>query len=138
MAASLSPSQQQVLLARYKENADQARHHETLRERSTAMVAATTGVMLGLLGFKDGTIHHSEAAAVVGLFTILLGAWGMFSALVFESRARRHRNRIDRFLASLGVTISTRRKRHELNSVWLLFHAAIICLGVTVSIMVRQ
>lgn len=138
MATNLAPTQVQILLARYKENSDQARHHELLRERSTAMVAATTGVMLGLLGFKDGGIQHSESAAVVALFVILLGAWGIFSSLVFESRARRHRIRIDRFLTALGVNVSLRRKRHELNYVWLLFHFAIVCLGVTVSLLVRQ
>ena len=138
MAAPFTPSQQAILLARYKENSDQARHHEVLRERSTAMVASTTGIMLGLLGFKEGTVQHSSAAAIVALFIIVLGAWGIFSSLVFEARARRHRTRIDRFLIALGVTISMRRKRHELNFVWLLFHFAVICLGATVWLLVGQ
>ena len=48
---SSESSGQQILLARYKENSNRTRHHETLRERTTAMVAQTTGILLGLMGF---------------------------------------------------------------------------------------
>src|SRR6188768_2498329 len=87
-----------ILLARYKENADQARHHETLRERSTAMVAQTCGVLLGFLGFKEGKVVASPIVLMAGCFIVLLGLWGIFSSLMFEARARRHRARIDKIL----------------------------------------
>lgn len=83
MAANAPQPNRDILLARYKENADQARHHETLRERSTVMVAQATGVMLGLLGFKEGTLSHSSAAAAIAVFIVLLGAWGIFSSITF-------------------------------------------------------
>lgn len=59
---------QAVLLARYTENCEQARHHEQLRERTTSMVAQTSGVMLGLLGFKEGTWKDNA----IGLFIAVL------------------------------------------------------------------
>ena len=40
------------LLTRYKENADQARNHEQLRERTTRMVAMTVGILIGLLALS--------------------------------------------------------------------------------------
>src|SRR5262249_57262544 len=68
-------SRQAVLLARYKENYDQARHHEALRECTTAMVASTTGSCWShrhqgrnLAGQSDRTSHsthfHCHAWAV--------------------------------------------------------------------------
>src|SRR4051812_16126140 len=92
---------QAVLLARYKENADQARHHETLRERSTAVVAQTTGVLLGLMGFKEGSLSSSHVVPLISSFIVLLGLWGIVSSIVFNSRARRHRRRIDKIKAKL-------------------------------------
>lgn len=119
-----------ALIARYKENADQARHHETLRERSTTMVLQTTGVVLGLLGLKGGVVQAGHATIILALFVVLLGLWGIFSSLVFESRARRHRNRIDRLLKQLIPGFSTKPKTHELNWVWLLLHSGVVVLGV--------
>lgn len=62
--AGLTTREQNIIMGRYRENADQARHHETLRERSTSMVAQTSGVLLGLLGFKEGRLVSSPTAAL--------------------------------------------------------------------------
>ena len=122
-----------ILLARYKENSDQARHHETLRERSTAMVAQTCGVLLGFLGFKEGKVVASPIVLMAGCFIVLLGCWGIFSSLMFESRARRHRVRIDKILVGLGaITSAPASKVRTLNLVWVIFHLAIIAIGVAV------
>ncbi|MEA2164732.1 MAG: hypothetical protein QOK37_2859 [Thermoanaerobaculia bacterium] len=96
------------------------------------MVAQTVGVMLGLLGFKDGAIAHSRPAAIIALFIIVLGAWGVFSAVTFEARARRSRDRIDGFLAQLDPNFLPKAKHHTLNYVWIVFHSVIMCLGVVV------
>lgn len=126
-----------VLLARYRENADQARHHELLRERSTAMVAATTGVLLGLAGFKGGA-NPSQLAPLVGLFIALLGFWGIYSSIVFERRARRHRDRIVTLLLRLGEDVNFPPRRGTLNFVWILFHLAIIAVGITLFCQARS
>lgn len=127
MAAS--PSEQTFLLARYKENADQARHHETLRERSTAMVAQTTGILLGLLGFKEGTFATSHVVPLIAAFIILLGLWGIFSSLMFERRARRHRDRIDKIRKQLESGFEPDPRGRRLIWVWVLFHTGIVLLG---------
>ena len=124
-----------VYLARYKENADQARHHEVLRERSTTMVAQTTGVLLGLLGFKEGNFLTSPIVSLVGIFIILLGGWGIFSAVMAESRARRHRERIDGFLTKLDTSFTPDAKTKQTVWVWVLFHVGIIGLGIAILVL---
>ena len=121
-----------VYLARYKENADQARHHEVLRERSTTMVAQTTGVLLGLLGFKEGNFTTNPIVSLAGIFIILLGIWGIFSSVMSESRARRHRARIDKFLEKLDTSFKAGAKTKQTVWVWVLFHSGIIALGVAI------
>ena len=120
---------QPVLLARYKENCDQARHHETLRERTTAMVAQTSGVMLGLVGFKEGQWKDNPAGHLIAVFIVVLGAWGVFSSLMFESRARRHRSRIDSIRVELETGFQPGAKTKQMVWVWVLFHTMIIGLG---------
>jgi hypothetical protein len=119
-----------ALLARYKENCDQARHHETLRERTTAMVASIAGVLLGLLGLKDGATA-SAMLPVVGVFIGVLGVWGLLSVETFEKRAREHRFRIRKIVAELkGEGRPVEEKVHLLNWVWRTFHVLIALLGV--------
>jgi hypothetical protein len=126
-----STPDQAVLLARYKENADQARQHETLRERTTAMVAQTTGILLGLVGFKEGSVHQNQLVPFVSAFVILLGLWGVFSSLLFERRLRRHRKRIDSIRAHLEPSFGPEEKSHWTIWIWVLFHCGIVALGVT-------
>jgi hypothetical protein len=90
---------QTVLLARYTENCEQARHHEALRERTTSMVASTTGVMLGLLGFKEGTWKGNPIGLLIAVFIVVLGVWGLISVGLSEARIRRHRDRINEIRA---------------------------------------
>jgi len=122
-------SRQAILLARYKENCEQARHHEALRERTTSMVASTTGVMLGLLGFKEGTWGGNPIGILLAVFIVLLGAWGLYSVALSESRIRRHRERIDGIRKELEPTFFAAEPTKQTRWVWLLFHSAIVCLG---------
>jgi hypothetical protein len=127
--AGLTAQEQDIILARYRENADQARHHETLRERSTNMVAQTSGVLLGLLGFKQGSPVSSTILYLIGSLIVLLGLWGVYSAVAFDNRARRHRERIDKLLVRLGEITSPSAQKHRLNLVWVAFHLGIIAIG---------
>jgi hypothetical protein len=125
---AIATVQRDILLVRYKENAEQARHHEQLRERSTSMVAATTGVLLGLTSLKDG----SPFTPLAGAFIILLGLWGVYSSIAFENRARRHRARIGTILNQLGLDVE-QSTSHTFYLVWVAFHIGIVALGVIVT-----
>jgi hypothetical protein len=139
--ATTNPDQA-VLLARYKENADQARHHETLRERSTAVVAQTTGVLLGLMGFKEGSLSSSHVVPLISSFIVLLGLWGLVSSIIFNSRARRHRRRIDKIRAKLEgyekEDVGDSPWRQGLNWVWVIFHSLIVVLGVSIMLLQKH
>jgi hypothetical protein len=126
------PPQRDLLLIRYRENADQARHHEVLRERSTSMVAQTAGVMLGLLGLAQGTVATNPGAPFVGAFIILLGAWGIYCSVEYEARARRHRDRIDTILKALDPAHTPGPGSQRMIAVWVLFHIGVACAGVFV------
>src|SRR5262245_19001320 len=128
---------QEILLARYKENCDQARHHESLRERTTAMVAQTSGVMLGLVGFRDGQWKGNPAGQLIAAFIIVLGAWGVFSSIMFETRARRHRKRIASIRAQLESNSEPGLNTKQMVCVWVVFHALIILLGVALYLKLR-
>jgi hypothetical protein len=69
-----------LLLALYKENCDQSRHHEVQRERVTSIVAQTTGIIVGLFGFATSWANPSPVRLVIPAFLILLGLWGYFGA----------------------------------------------------------
>jgi hypothetical protein len=97
------------------------------------MVAQTSGVLLGLVGLKEGSIAGNPAYHLVGVLIMILGAWGIYSSLVFESRARRHRKRIDKVLVRLGETVGRARKKHSFIWVWVLFHVLISAVGATVT-----
>jgi hypothetical protein len=131
---STSSSEQSIRLARYKENSDQARHHEALRERTTSMVAQTTGILLGLLGFKEGTFATSPVVPLMAAFIILLGLWGIFSSLMFERRTRRHRTRTDRIRGELEPNSESDPKGRKMVWVWVIFHSGIVSLGVAILI----
>ena len=128
---------QAVLLARYKENCDQARHHEVLRERTTAMVAQTSGVMLGLVGFKEGQWKDNPVGQLIAAFIIVLGAWGVFSSVMFEMRARRHRKRIASIRAQLEPNSEPGLNTKQMVWVWVVFHTLIILLGVALYLKLR-
>ena len=93
------------------------------------MVAQTTGVMLGLLGFKDGKIYQSRPALIIAAFVVVLGLWGVASSIIFDNRAQRHRARIDKLLAQLIPGRVIKSKNHRLNWVWVAFHTIIAGLG---------
>jgi hypothetical protein len=86
--------QQTLLLAYLKENCDQARHHEVQRERVTAIVASTTGLIMGLFGFSSSWSHPSSVHLAIPFFLIILGAWGYLAAWKHHERSRMHVQRI--------------------------------------------
>jgi hypothetical protein len=86
--------QQTLLLAYLKENCDQARHHEIQRERVTAIVASTTGLVMGLFGFSSSWRQPSAIHLAVPFFMILLGTWGYLAAWKHHERSRMHVQRI--------------------------------------------
>jgi hypothetical protein len=69
---------------------------------------------------------------------MLLGTWGFGASMVFDSRARRHRERIDGLLGQLDATHTVGKKTHSLNLVWLFFHAAIVVVGCVIARQVWQ
>jgi len=86
--------QQTLLLAYLKENCDQARHHEVQRERVTAIVASTTGLIMGLFGFSSSWDHPTHVHLAIPFFLIVLGAWGYLAAWKHHERSRMHVQRI--------------------------------------------
>jgi hypothetical protein len=87
--------QQTLILAVYKENCDQARHHEVQRERVTAIVATTTGLLLGLFGFSQNAWSEPKPIhLVIPVFLILLGLWGFAASWKHNERSSLHRQRI--------------------------------------------
>ncbi len=91
----MDPKDQQTLLLAYlKENCDQARHHEVQRERVTAIVASTTGLVMGLFGFSSSWSHPSSVHLAVPFFMVILGAWGYLAAWKHHERSRMHVQRI--------------------------------------------
>lgn len=123
---------EEILLARYKENCDQARQHENLRERTTATIAATIGVLLGFLGLKaNAALPSGPLVPVIAAFIILLGLFGIFASWLFDNRARMHRDTIENIMAALNATpIRTpATKKVRLGWIWYVFHLLISLLG---------
>jgi hypothetical protein len=96
------------------------------------MVAATTGVVLGLLGLAQGTAEKNPIAPAVGFLIMLLGLWGLYASRMFEKRARRHRTRIIEIREELEPGFKPSEESHTLGRVWLLFHALIAGIGLYV------
>jgi len=65
---------------------------------------------------------------------ILLGLWGIFSSLMFERRARRHRRRIDTIRKELEPGFTPDPKTGLTIWIWVLFHTGIVSLGVAILI----
>jgi hypothetical protein len=96
------------------------------------MVAATTGVVLGLLGLAQGTAGTNRLAPAVGFLIIVLGVWGVYASSAFEKRAHRHRMRIIEIREELEPGFERSEDSHTLGRVWLLFHALIAFIGLYV------
>ena len=129
---------QASLLARYAENCEQARHHEALRERTTSMVASTTGVMLGLLGFKEGTWKGNPIGLLIAVFVIVLGVWGLISAVLSEARIRRHRERINKIRGLLEPDFAPEEPTRQTRWVWVAFHTGVVILGVALLVIIAR
>jgi hypothetical protein len=124
---------EETLLVRYKENCDQARQHENLRERTTATIATTIGVLLGFLGLKqNGTLPQGPLVPVIAAFIILLGLFGIFASWLFDNRARMHRETIEIIMVEILKAPSVRKpgtKKARLGWIWYAFHLLIVSLG---------
>ena len=141
--------QQTLLLAIYKENCDQARHHEVQRERVTAIVGQTAGLVLGLFGFGQAWSDPKPIHLVIPLFLILLGLWGFAASWKHNERSSLHRDRVRqcrKHLAELsGINLAKINadaeeahiaefgKRAELETrthiIWKIFNVIITLLG---------
>ena len=139
-----------LLLAIYKENADQARHHEVQRERVTALVGQASGVVLGLLGGKAALgLGSPNIPLVAALFLMVLGLWGYFASSRHYERSRLHVQRLREVrlklevltLVALGAMNDLAEREHEkvFNShafryrrthvIWNAFHLLVAALG---------
>jgi hypothetical protein len=125
----------QVLnLAKYAENAAQARHHEAMRQSTTSMVAQTTGVMLGLIGFKEGTWRGNPVGLIIAGFVVVLGLWGLTSAVYSESRIQRHRARLIEAKKALDPKFVPDFPTRHTQWIWYAFHTVIILLGLLMAL----
>jgi hypothetical protein len=134
-----------VLLAIYEENAEQARHHEKLREAITGAVAAIT-VGVHAVVFKADTPHSpgliGRPALALGFFLGAIGIAGLVGARYHSYRNYQHRKRLDRAklqlfklptlpllpagLASKNAPVFSIVGTHTL---WELIHVCVIFLG---------
>lgn len=115
-----SKDQQTLLLAVYKENCDHARHHEVQRERVTAIVGQTAGVIIGLFGFSKFSASDIHSVhLIVPVFLILLGAWGFAAAWKHNKRSSLHRERVRQCRKELarlsGIDLTELNARAEAN-----------------------
>jgi hypothetical protein len=124
------PENQTALLARYQENCAEARHLTTLLERTTAMVAQTSGVLLGLMGFSGKGLSDSSVGKLMPAFFILLGLWGVVSTIIFEARAEEHRRRIIELMKELEPAQPQPPRPVRIIGIWVFFHACVAAIGV--------
>jgi hypothetical protein len=117
-------------LARYQENCAEARHLTTLLERTTAMVAQTSGVLLGLMGFSGKGLADSPVGKLMPAFFILLGLWGVVSTMIFEARVEEHRRRTIELMKELEPAQPQPPRPVRIVGIWVFFHACIAANGV--------
>jgi hypothetical protein len=141
-----------ILLAVYKENADQARQHELFRQTITTLVAGITGAVIGLLSLKEtAAVLQSPLLPVAGSFLAVIGTFGLIASMKHYERNRMHVERLRRARAQLDQLTSTKKllatikddadkdhnprypflSKKRLNTVWNLFHLLIIAFGIT-------
>jgi 4-amino-4-deoxy-L-arabinose transferase-like glycosyltransferase len=146
--------QQTLILAVYKENCDQARHHEVQRERVTTIVAQTTGFILGLCGFATAWSTPKYIHLAIPAFIVLLGFWGFVAAWKHNERSKLHVQRVRQCRKRLSVLSgidldkinSDAKVKHlaefgpqaELETrthiVWKAFHLIVAILGIVILI----
>jgi hypothetical protein len=100
-----------------------------LRERTTSMVFQTTGVLVGLLGFKEGKLQDNHIGIMAALFIVLLGSWGLFSSTLSELRIEEHHRRIEDHLKALDPEHMRKSRKRKTMWVWLGFHSGIVISG---------
>lgn len=91
-----------LLLTLYKENAEHARLHETLRERATAVCGAIAAALLGFAA-HDGLTAADRPIGIALVVTGLLGA--LLSAKHYE-RFRRHSRIAGAFRTALETKLT--------------------------------
>jgi hypothetical protein len=146
--------QQTTILAVYKENCDQARHHEIQRERVTTIVAQTTGFILGLFGFANAWATPKYIHLAIPAFIVLLGVWGFVAAWKHNERSKLHVQRVrqcrkrlsdlsgidleainsdakTKHLAEFGPQAELETRTHI---VWKAFHLLVAVLGIVIFI----
>jgi len=105
-----------ILLAIYKENADQARQHELFRQTITTLVAGITGAVIGLLSLKETTaVLKSALLPVAGSFLLVLGTFGLIASLKHYERFRMHVERLRQTRTLLDELTSTKQLLSKIN-----------------------
>jgi hypothetical protein len=99
---------QNFLQAMYKEQCDQARQHETLRERSTAIIISVCAPIITFTGVAATFTYDKledkrwfAAYAIIGLFLIGLGWFGRGLSLKHYERNRVHAVRAGAYRSEL-------------------------------------
>ena len=145
-----------ILLAVYKENADQARQHELFRQTITTLVAGITGAVIGLLSLKEtAAVLQSPLLPAAGSFLAVIGAFGLVASMKHYERNRMHVERLRQARTLLDELTSTknllatikknaktehakcfpRLSKTELNKVWNAFHVLVVAFGITLCIL---
>jgi hypothetical protein len=149
-------SEETILLAVYKENADQARQHELFRQTITTLVAGVTGAVIGLSLKEADSIINSPLLTIAGSFLAIIGTYGLIACAKHYERNRMHVERLRELrhcleslpeitpglLTAINANADFRhnaRYRHlhslQLNKVWNTFHVLVIVLGVALAIL---
>lgn len=150
-----------ILLAIYKENADQARQHELFRQTITTLVGGITGAVIGLLSLKDTLlILRSPLLPVAGSFLAIIGIFGLIASMKHYERHQLHiqrmrglRNELEQLptnsttgrLTSINTAANAIHNprfpilhKTELNKVWNTFHLLVIALGITLCVIAYE
>jgi hypothetical protein len=134
----------EILLSLYKEQTEQARHHEEQRATVTNYILIVAGAVLGLLSI-EGFRGHLPA----GVFLIGLGLFGAIAVAKHYERNRYHsrmasayRRQIEKLDKDTQVDRSSIRSEQEkafpslnklrLFQLWITFHLFVSILGVLV------
>lgn len=135
----------------YQENTAQARHHETQRQTVSSLTIGLVGVLLSLVAI-DRSIAVADLP--LGVFLMLLGAWGAFFSIKQYERASLHMERARHYRTALDEAVPTARltaikqaadrineadwprfSRLRLYGFWISLHAIVALVGLVVVVL---
>jgi hypothetical protein len=143
-----------TLLEFYKDNVAYQRHHEEIRFKSSQLIVTLAAALIAAFKF---TSNSATANFAISIFVILLGFLGIAQVIKHTERADRHamiarayRKRVDKVSSEVGgssieeihdsaAAIHKNRAgmSYSLRArwLWLAMHAAIVVVGVTLSVL---